>query len=223
MPRRRLLALGAGASLGIAFTSNSEAQAPSLKAPASGTAPRKRATARGLNESLVDAAKRCGRVGDIVETLHPVDEGLARTSLADCMRAVQAMLPVCSTMGQLAGQDRSGSRTWRRPAPMSVRTARMSAASTNFHHRECKNCAEACAAMIKDVRRSSEPTLGRRRLRHLWWSVARRPICGVFISGQRQAMLVRRLIGVLAVSGVPAACRRARAPQRRHGRSAVPA
>ena len=132
MPRRRLLALGAGALLGIAFTSNSEAQAPSLKAPASGTAPRKKATARGLNQSLVDAAKRCGRVGDIC-LKHCIRLTRAGdTSLADCMRAVQAMLPVCSTMGQLAGQDAKRLRTWLGSVLMSVRTARMSAASTNF-------------------------------------------------------------------------------------------
>lgn len=151
-PRRRLLALGAGALLGIAFTSNSEAQAPSLKAPASGKAPRKKAAARGPNQSLVDAAKRCGRVGDIC-LKHCIRLTRAGdTSLADCMLAVQAMLPVCSTMGQLAGQDAKRLKNMARLCADVCADCEDECRKHEFHHRECKNCAEACAAMIKECK-----------------------------------------------------------------------
>ena len=146
VPRRRLLALGASALLGIAFTSNCEAQAPSLKAP------RKKAAARGPNQSLVDAAKRCGRVGDIC-LKHCIRLTRAGdTSLADCMRAVQAMLPVCSTMGQFAGQDAKRLKNMATLCADVCADCEDECRKHEFHHRECKNCAEACAAMIKECK-----------------------------------------------------------------------
>jgi Cys-rich four helix bundle protein (predicted Tat secretion target) len=102
----------------------------------------------GPNQQLVDAAKRCGRVGQIC-LAHCIRLTRAGDkSLADCMQAVRAMLPVCAAIGQLAAQDAKRLKDMARLCVSVCSDCEDECRKHEFHHVECKNCAEACAAMI---------------------------------------------------------------------------
>jgi Cys-rich four helix bundle protein (predicted Tat secretion target) len=70
-------------------------------------------------------------------------------SLADCMRSVSAMLPVCAAMNRLAIQDAKRLKDLAKVCADICRDCEAECRKHEFHHVECKRCAEACAATVK--------------------------------------------------------------------------
>jgi len=58
------------------------------------------------------------------------------------------MLPVCTSIGQLAAQDAKRLKDMARVCVSVCSDCEDECRKHEFHHVECKNCAEACAAMI---------------------------------------------------------------------------
>jgi Cys-rich four helix bundle protein (predicted Tat secretion target) len=146
---RRTLLLGAAAAaatgLGLPATAQ---QTPNIKASKAPAKTKPAATPAVPNQQIVDAAKRCGRVGQIC-LAHCIRLTRAGdTSLADCMKAVRAMLPVCAAISQLAAQDAKRLKDMARLCVSVCSDCEDECRKHEFHHVECKNCAEACAAMI---------------------------------------------------------------------------
>ena len=74
------------------------------------------------------------------------------------MRSVSAMLPVCAAMNRLATQDAKRLKDLAKGCADICRDCEVECRKHEFHHVECKRCAEACAATVKVLSRA----LGRR-------------------------------------------------------------
>jgi Cys-rich four helix bundle protein (predicted Tat secretion target) len=158
---RRSLVLGAGmlaAGLSMVLAGRSLAQAPNItpaatkKTPAAKPKVKKAEPTPGPNQALVDAAKRCGRVGDVCLKHCQRLTRAGDKSIADCMRAVQAMLPVCSAMAQLGAQNAARMKELARVCADICADCEAECRKHEFHHVECRNCAQACAGMIQACR-----------------------------------------------------------------------
>jgi Cys-rich four helix bundle protein (predicted Tat secretion target) len=151
--RRALLpALAALGALPLVAASSALAQAP--KAPvakaASKAAP---AAAASLpRQALIDAAKRCSTIGDVCLNHCIKLTKAGDKSLEGCMNTVRAMLPVCNAVGQLARQDAQRLKDLVKVCADVCADCEAECRKHEFHHRECKACAEACAAMVKECK-----------------------------------------------------------------------
>ena len=104
------------------------------------------------HQGLIDAAKRCGTVGDIC-LKHCIRLTKAGdTSLAACMAGVQSMLPVCGAIGRLASLDGKRLKDLAKVCADVCADCEAECRKHEFHHKECKNCAEACANMVKECK-----------------------------------------------------------------------
>jgi Cys-rich four helix bundle protein (predicted Tat secretion target) len=104
------------------------------------------------NPALVSAAARCDSVGTICLNHCIRLTRAGDKSIADCMRAVQAMLPVCRAIRQLAGQDARRLKDMARVCMAVCSDCEDECRKHEFHHVECRNCAEACAAMVRECK-----------------------------------------------------------------------
>jgi Cys-rich four helix bundle protein (predicted Tat secretion target) len=149
-PNRRRILMGAGSiAIGLTGVLTTQVSAQTSKPPAARGGVKSPAPA---HPSVVDAAKRCGKVGDIC-LRHCVRLTRAGdNSIADCMRAVRAMLPVCSTMVALASQDAARLKDYAKVCADVCSDCEAECRKHEFHHVECKNCAEACAALVKECK-----------------------------------------------------------------------
>jgi Cys-rich four helix bundle protein (predicted Tat secretion target) len=104
------------------------------------------------NKALVAAARRCEDVGKIC-LAHCIRLTKAGDkSLGDCMRAVQAMLPVCGAVKQLAMQDARRLKDLAKVCTDICSDCEVECRKHESHHVQCKNCAEACAATIRECK-----------------------------------------------------------------------
>src|SRR5262249_23511626 len=104
------------------------------------------------NPVLVAAAARCDSVGTVCLNHCIRLTRAGDKSIADCMRAVQVMLPVCRAMRQLAAQDARRLKDLARVCVTVCSDCEDECRKHEFHHIECRNCAEACANMIRECR-----------------------------------------------------------------------
>lgn len=112
----------------------------------------KSAASKSSHPALTAAAARCGTVGTVC-LKHCIRLTKAGDkSISDCMRAVQAMLPVCSAVGRLASQDAKRLKDLLEVCVAVCNDCEAECRKHEFHHVECKNCAEACAAMVKEAK-----------------------------------------------------------------------
>ena len=116
--------------------------------PKPGAAPAAKAPV-AAHADLIAAAKRCGSVGETC-LKHCVRLTKAGDkSLAECLKTVSAMLPVCAAVGRLAAQDAARLKDLAKVCIDVCGDCETACRKHEFHHVECKNCAEACAAMVK--------------------------------------------------------------------------
>jgi Cys-rich four helix bundle protein (predicted Tat secretion target) len=133
---RRVLIAGAAALLaGVG-------QAP--PASAQGAAPK-----TSPHQAIIAATKRCETVGNACLKHCQRLTRLGDKSLADCMRSVSAMLPVCAAMNRLAVQDAKRVKELAKVCADICRDCEAECRKHEFHHVECQRCAEACAATVK--------------------------------------------------------------------------
>jgi Cys-rich four helix bundle protein (predicted Tat secretion target) len=135
--RRSLLAGAATLLAGIG-------QATSAQAAAAKGAPR-----ASPHQAIVEATKRCETVGTACLKHCQRLTRRGDKSLAECMRSVSAMLPVCTAMNRLASQDAKHLKELAKVCADICRDCEGECRKHEFHHVECQRCAEACAATVK--------------------------------------------------------------------------
>jgi len=101
------------------------------------------------NQALVEVTKRCETVGTACLKHCQRLTRLGDKSLADCMRSVSSMLPVCVATNRLAAQDANRLKDLAKVCADVCRDCEAECRKHEFHHIECKRCAEACAATVK--------------------------------------------------------------------------
>ena len=144
--RRELFAPAAAAATLLFVGSAAQAQT-AAKAAAPAAKP-----AASPRQGLIDAAKKCATTGDVC-LKHCIRLTKAGdTSLAGCMAAVQAMLPVCAAAGKLASLDAKRLKDIVKVCADVCADCEAECRKHEFHHKECKACAESCAAMVKEAK-----------------------------------------------------------------------
>lgn len=104
------------------------------------------------HQKLIDAALHCINTGEVC-TNHCVKQlSTGDTSLADCLRAVQAMMVTCAALTRLAALQSA-----RLPeiAKFTIEVCADCEAQCKKHadhHAECKACMESCQACIKECK-----------------------------------------------------------------------
>ncbi|HEU0061714.1 MAG TPA: Csp1 family four helix bundle copper storage protein [Hyphomicrobiaceae bacterium] len=113
------------------------------------TAATKTSPAKAPQQAIIDATKRCETVGNACLRHCQRLTRLGDKSLADCMRSVAVMLPVCVATNRLAQQDAKRLQDLAKVCADVCRDCEAECRKHEFHHVECKRCAEACAATVK--------------------------------------------------------------------------
>jgi|SRR5689334_17138718 Cys-rich four helix bundle protein (predicted Tat secretion target) len=140
LARRDVLLTGAGAlAAGVGLVHAAAAQAAAPK-----TGPGK-----SPHGAVIEATKRCETVGNACLRHCQRLTRLGDKSLAECMRSVSAMLPVCVAVNRLASQDAKRLKDLAKVCADVCRDCEAECRKHEFHHLECKRCAEACAATVK--------------------------------------------------------------------------
>ena len=139
LARRDVLLAGAGAlAAGVGLVQAAAAQA----APKAGSS-------KSPYGAVIEATKRCETVGNACLRHCQRLTRLGDKSLAECMRSVSAMLPVCAAVNRLASQDAKRLKDLAKVCADVCRDCEAECRKHEFHHVECKRCAEACAATVK--------------------------------------------------------------------------
>ena len=125
---------------------------PARKRPTSKRAPAKAAEQASANPALVKALRACETAGTTCLNHCVRLTRAGDKSIAECMRSVQAMLPVCTALRQLAGQDARRLRDLARVCMAVCSDCEDECRKHEFHHVECRNCAEACAATVRECK-----------------------------------------------------------------------
>jgi Cys-rich four helix bundle protein (predicted Tat secretion target) len=137
---RRSLLAGAGALVAGAGLARAVSAQTSAAKPSPSLSP---------HQAVVEATKRCETVGNACLRHCQRLTRMGDKSLADCMRSVSAMLPVCAAMNRLATQDAKHLTDLAKVCADICRDCEAECRKHEFHHVECKRCAEACAATVK--------------------------------------------------------------------------
>jgi Cys-rich four helix bundle protein (predicted Tat secretion target) len=105
---------------------------------------------RGKNQDLLDAALLCVSRGEACIDHCVKQLGAGDTSMKDCMDSVSTMLPMCTAVVRFAAFD----------APRLKEVVKLCADGCNDcekecrkheqHHAQCKNCADSCAAFMRE-------------------------------------------------------------------------
>jgi Cys-rich four helix bundle protein (predicted Tat secretion target) len=139
LTRRCLLGTATALLAGVGETPLASAQTAAAK-----TSPR-----ASPHQAIIDATKRCETVGNACLKHCQRLTRRGDKSLADCMRSVSDMLPVCTAMNRLAVQDAKRLKDLAKVCADICRDCEAECRKHEFHHVECQRCAEACAATVK--------------------------------------------------------------------------
>lgn len=122
-------------------------------ASAAGKAKSAEPAAPMAHKELVAATKKCVEAGEICLNHCIRLTKLGDKSIAKCMEAVRAMLPVCGALGKLASLDAKRLKELAKVCADVCSDCEDECRKHEFHHRECKACAEACAATVREVKK----------------------------------------------------------------------
>jgi Cys-rich four helix bundle protein (predicted Tat secretion target) len=120
-----------------------------LAGPTWAQATAKSGPAKSAQQAIVEATKRCETVGNVCLKHCRRLTRLGDKSLAECMRSVSIMLPVCVATNRLAQQDAKRLQDLAKVCADICRDCEAECRKHEFHHVECKRCAEACADTVK--------------------------------------------------------------------------
>jgi Cys-rich four helix bundle protein (predicted Tat secretion target) len=142
-------ALGAGLA-GIALTSCNWADAQNADhAGHEGHA----ATGPAKYQDLIDAAMMCVNRGEVCIDHCAKLLGTGDTSLKDCMNSVAAMLPMCTAVARFAAFDAPRLKEVTKLCVDICTDCEKECRKHEQHHVQCKNCADSCAAFIREGRK----------------------------------------------------------------------
>ena len=102
--------------------------------------------------ALVAAANECSAKGEACLSHCMETFLLGDTTMAECANAVQEMLPVCGTMSQLAAYDSKHLELAANLCIAVCEDCEKVCREHEEHQPECRECADACAALIKECR-----------------------------------------------------------------------
>lgn len=111
------------------------------------------AAATSPHKDLIAATKKCGEAGDVClrHCMHLTK--LGDKSIAKCMESVRSMLPVCAALNKVATLDGKRLKELAKVCADVCSDCEDECRKHEFHHRECKACAEACAATVREVKK----------------------------------------------------------------------
>lgn len=107
---------------------------------------KKRATLVGKVNECVAKGQAC--LSHCMETFLQGD-----TTMAECAVAVQEMLAVCGAMAQVAANDSKNLKAVSQACIAVCETCETICREHEKHQVECKECADACAALIREARK----------------------------------------------------------------------
>jgi Cys-rich four helix bundle protein (predicted Tat secretion target) len=153
MARRELLA-SAGALAGMALAGSAWAGSHEGASGHAGHAAAKYSepVAARAHPKLVAAANECTRTGRIcfshcLETFRGGD-----TTMADCAWSVEQMMHVCEAFSTLASYDSPHLEDLAAVCAKICEDCEKECRVHEKHQRECGDCADACAALIEEIR-----------------------------------------------------------------------
>lgn len=116
-------------------------------------APKEHEHQHGATRSpVVDAAEKCVSTGRACVS-HCLDSFKAGdNSLADCARSVEDMLPVCNAMAQLVTSGSRHAKGLGQTCAVICEDCEKACRKHEDKHAVCKQCAEACAALVKALK-----------------------------------------------------------------------
>jgi Cys-rich four helix bundle protein (predicted Tat secretion target) len=120
-----------------------------MTAPAWAQATAKSGAAKSPHQAIAEVTKRCETMGKACLKHCQRLTRLGDKSIADCMRSVSVMLPVCVATNRLAQQDAKRLQDLAKVCADICRDCEAECRKHEFHHVECKRCAEACAETVK--------------------------------------------------------------------------
>jgi Cys-rich four helix bundle protein (predicted Tat secretion target) len=102
--------------------------------------------------ALTAAANECTAKGEICIS-HCLETFMAGdTTMAECANAVQQMLPVCAAMAQLSTYDSAHLPALAKACIGVCEDCEKECRVHEEHQPECRDCADACAALIKEAK-----------------------------------------------------------------------
>ena len=152
LARRQVLklasALGAGLAGAVLTSSNqADAQAADHAAHAGHTA------GPAKYQDLIDAALLCVNRGEVCIDHCVKQLGTGDTSLKDCMASVVTMGPMCTAVARFAAFDAPRLKEVTKLCVDVCVDCEKECRKHEEHHVQCKNCAESCAAFIREGRK----------------------------------------------------------------------
>jgi Cys-rich four helix bundle protein (predicted Tat secretion target) len=111
------------------------------------------ARAAKAHPALVAAANDCVAKGQVCISHCLETFRLGDTTMADCAAVVQEMLPVCTALGYLAAYDSRHLKDLARACIPVCESCEKECRVHEEHQRECKDCADACAVVIREAKK----------------------------------------------------------------------
>ena len=105
------------------------------------------------NSSLVDVALDCVKNGEVCKDhcIRLIKDG--DTSIADCLSAVNDMLPVCSALARLAITESKHLKDYAKVCIAICKDCEKACEEHKDMHTACKACMESCAQCIKECKK----------------------------------------------------------------------
>jgi Cys-rich four helix bundle protein (predicted Tat secretion target) len=105
---------------------------------------------RGKNQDLLDAALLCVNRGEACIDHCAKQLGAGDTSMKDCMDGVSTMLPMCTAVARFAAFDAPRLKEVVKLCVDVCSDCEKECRKHEQHHAQCKNCADSCAAFIRE-------------------------------------------------------------------------
>lgn len=108
------------------------------------------------HQALIEVALDCVAKGEACVP-HCVDlMATGDTSLADCLRSVSAMMPLCSAAARFAALDAPRLKAVAKLCGDICDDCEKVCRKHAEHHQVCKACADSCAAFVKESRKLTD-------------------------------------------------------------------
>ncbi len=105
---------------------------------------------RGKNQDLLDAALLCVNRGEACIDHCVKHLGAGDTSMKDCMDSVSTMLPICTAVARFAAFDAPRLKEVVKLCVDVCNDCEKECRKHEQHYAQCKNCADSCAAFIRE-------------------------------------------------------------------------
>jgi Cys-rich four helix bundle protein (predicted Tat secretion target) len=105
---------------------------------------------RGKNQDLLDAALLCVNRGETCIDHCAKQLGAGDISMKDCMDSVSTMLPMCTAVARFAAFDAPRLKQVVKLCVDVCSDCEKECRKHEQHHAQCKNCADSCAAFIRE-------------------------------------------------------------------------